>query len=120
MSFYVGSYLQEEEPTDREYQIPIIDEPGRLDDNFEHVVETSNVEELDAPPEQFDLPPEDIQSGYTRWVVDLSSGADDFGNDTQFVDSLFYSFYYGAIGRGRDPEPLPIAPSDFYTIPVED
>lgn len=118
--FYIGSYLAEDAPSDRTYHLPIRDEPGRTDIVLEHLVETSNVEELHAPPEDFELPPEEIQAGETYWSVNFSLGEEDFSNDPQFIDSLFYAFYYGAISRGRDPEPLAIAPSDFYTVPIED
>lgn len=107
--FYIGCYLSEEPPNDRSYHLPVRNLPGQGSDfvNLESLIETSNPEELMAPPEDFELPIEDVQSGFERWTIEFAVGERNFSNDTEFTDSLFYAFYLGPFG---------LVKSDFYAV----
>jgi len=109
-SFYSGKYLVEFDPTiDREaYCLP----------ELEDVKETSNVEDLLADPEFFDLLPGEVQAGCDDWATDISTGTGDFvGNP--IPNFAFYNFYLGPIGRGLHQQSTPIAISAFYTVGIE-
>jgi hypothetical protein len=111
-TFYLGKYLVTDSiPRDEVWLLP-------KDNDFESFIETSNVEELRANPEDFDIVVESVQSGSEKYFRVESPDVPDYERK-RISDSMFYGFYYGYAGRGRDQQGVPIAPGDFYTVPIE-
>jgi len=69
MAFYLGPYLVSEVEVNRE--------DWRFD-KLAWMRETSNPEELLALPEDFDLPPEEVQSGACLWTLNTFDPTDGF------------------------------------------
>lgn len=93
----------------------------QLPKTTEDLKETSNVEELDIVPEDMFLNPEDTQAGCDEWSITLTSGDDGTYSASPLNERIFYPGYYpGTRTRNfRYEQPYAIAPSFFYTIPIE-
>lgn len=61
--FYIGTWFVLSFPTiQNEWVLP-------LDGDYQHLKDTSNVEELNVFPEDMDVNPEDIQVGADQWIT---------------------------------------------------
>ena len=117
--FYQGKYLSERDPAiDREaYSLPLQDAVlwGGLEDNFQHLTDTSNVEDLLVDPEDFCIVPEEAQGGCDEWgQVNIVATSEEFERNP-IPNFAFYNFYLGSCGRGLQQQPTVIAIDDFYT-----
>lgn len=121
--FYIGKYLSEISPKiDREaYSLPL-EEPtsfGIVQPNYQALKETSNVEDLRANPEDFNILPEDVQAGCDNWSqVNIVATSGEFERNP-VPNFGFYGFYFGYLGRGREQQLIAIAISDFYILGIE-
>lgn len=109
-AFYLGKYLVDFDP--------YIDRDAYCLPGLPDIKETSNVEDLLADPEAFDVLPLEAQGGCDEWSTDTSTGSGDFTGNS-IPNFAFYNFYLGPIGRGRFSQSTPIAISDFYTVSIE-
>jgi hypothetical protein len=92
----------------------------QLPKTTEDLHETSNVEELDIIPEDMFLTPENTQAGCDDWAINLTTDSGEY-SPSPLNERLFYPGYYpGTRDRNfRYEQPYQIAPSFFYTIPIE-
>lgn len=120
--FYSGKYLVDFNPEiDGEaYELPLQEASSTgLVDNYSHLKETSNVEDLLVGPEDFHLLAEEAQAGCEEWgevILGATSGEFEGSPISNFA---FYNFYLGPCGRGRNQQATPIAISDFYYVAIE-
>ena len=121
--FYQGKYLSEVNPKiDREaYSLPLEESItfGGVKANFSHLIETQNVEDLLAFPEDFQVDPFEVQAGTDKWdQITIVSSSDEFTRKS-IPNFAFYNFYLGSLGKGFNQQPTAIAIDAFYIESVE-